>query len=116
MRSAATASTTPTTATPQNTGATPAASASVPSAGPTRAPTIAAPIAVPIISPRRSRVAAPATHASAPAQDAAPPMPWRKRAASSTTIESANANARLESTRIARPRTTVARTPTFAAR
>ena len=61
---------------PQNTGVMPIASASVPIAGPTRPPTIAAPIAVPIISPRRSRGAAPVTHASAPAHDAAPPMPW----------------------------------------
>ena len=43
-------------------------------------------------------------------------MPWTKRAASSTTIESANANARLETTSSDRPSSTVARTPARAAR
>ena len=116
VRSAQTASSVPTTATPQNVGAMPTASASVPTAGPASAPAMAAPMAVPIISPRRSRGAAPATQAMAPAHDAAPPMPWRKRAATSTANESANANARLESTISVSPRTTVARTPALAAR
>jgi hypothetical protein len=106
----------PITATPQNVGVIPTASASVPSAGPTSAPATAAPIVVPIISPRRSRGAALATHAIAPAHDAAPPMPWTKRAASSTAIEPAKANARLETASSARPRSTVARTPARAAR
>ena len=43
-------------------------------------------------------------------------MPWTKRAMSSITIESANANTTLVTTSRIRPRRTVARTPTFAAR
>ena len=116
VRSAQIDSSTPTTATPQNTGAIPKASASAPSTGPTSDPAIAAPSAVPIISPRRSRGAAPATQASAPAHDAAPPMPWTKRAASSTAIESAKAKATLDTLISPSPSSTVARTPARAAR
>ena len=116
VRSAHSASAVPTTATPQNVGVIPTASARAPTAGPTSAPATAAPIVVPIISPRRSRGAALATQAIAPAHDAAPPMPCRKRAASRATIESANANPRLETTISPSPSSTVARTPARAAR
>ena len=77
-------STQPKTATPQKTGAMPIASARVPIAGPASVPAIAAAIAVPIISPRRSRGAADATQAIAPAHEHAPPTPWTKRARSSS--------------------------------
>ena len=116
VRSAQAPSSVPTTATPQNVGAIPTASASVPTAGPASAPATAAPIAVPIISPRRSRGAAPATQAIAPAHDAAPPTPCTKRAVSSTVIESAKAKATLEATIRPSPNSTVARTPALAAR
>ena len=81
----------------QNTSSKPARSAATPITGPSSAPAIAAPIAEPIICPRFSRGAAPASQAIAPAQDAAPPTPWTKRAMSSTRIEPANATATLES-------------------
>ena len=116
VRSAHTPSSVPTTAMPQNVGVIPITSASVPIAGPASAPATAAPIVVPIISPRRSRGAALATQASAPAHDAAPPTPCTNRAASYTAIESANANARLERIISVRPSSTVARTPARAAR
>ncbi len=116
MRSATAASTTPSTATPQKVGAIPITSASVPIAGPTIVPATAAPIVVPISSPRRSRGAAPATQASAPAHEAAPPMPWTKRARTRSSAEFANANITQVTTSRPMPSSTVARTPAFAAR
>ncbi len=114
--SATAASARPITPTAQKVGAMPTPSASVPSAGPASAPAMAAPIVVPIISPRRSRGAAQATQAMAPAHEAAPARPWTKRATSSMTIVSAKANAKLEALIRSRPKTAVARTPHFAAR
>src|SRR3954454_25303260 len=114
--SAQPASNTATTATPQKVGAIPIAAPTIPTTGPASAPATAAPIVVPIISPRRSGGAALATHASAPAQEAAPATPWRKRAASSTTMEPANANATLDTVMSVSPSSTVARTPARAAR
>ena len=90
-------------------------SAATPITGPSSAPAIAAPITEPIICPRFSRGAAPATQAIAPAQDAALPKPWTKRAMSSTRIEAANAIATLVSDISASPKSTVGLTPMRAA-
>ena len=102
----------PTTATPKNTGSCPSRPASAPSTGPNIAPATAAAMPVPISSPRRSRGAAPMSHASAPAHEAAPPSPWTNRAMSSTTMLEANANTTLAATIIPSPSSTVGRTPT----
>ena len=114
--SAHSASASPASAAPQNTGVTPSTSASAPTTGPSSAPPTAAAIVVPSISPRRSRGAAVATQAMAPAHDAAPPTPWAKRAMSSTRIESPKAKATLETLIRPSPSSTVARTPARAAR
>jgi hypothetical protein len=106
---------TPITAIVQKTSSKPTRSAVTPITGPSSAPAIAAPIAEPISWPRFSFGAAAASQAIAPAQDAAPPTPWTKRATSSTTMLLANANTTLASTISARPAKTVGRTPTRAA-
>ena len=107
---------TPISATMQNTSSKLVRSAATPITGPSSAPAIAAPIAEPISCPRRSRGAAPASQAIAPAHDAAPPTPWTNRARSSTRIEPANATAMLDTTISASPSSTVGFTPTRAAR
>ena len=116
MVSATAASAKPRMPMAEKVGSMPTPSARAPSAGPASAPAIAAPIVVPIISPRRSRGAALATQAIAPAQDAAPASPWTNRATSSITIESAKAKAKLERLMRTRPNSATARTPHFAAR
>ena len=83
--------------------------------GPNSAPATAAASAVPMYWPRRSRGAVPINHPSAPAHEAAPPMPWTKRATSSTTMSSAKAKATLDTTSRPSPSSTVGRTPTRAA-
>src|SRR4051794_4878134 len=104
-----------TTPTLVNTSSVPIPAAAAPSTGPSSAPTIAAPIAEPITSPRRSRGAAPTSQPRAPAHEAAEPSPWTKRARSSTTMLSANANATEDAISRLSPTTTVARTPSRAA-
>ncbi len=84
VRSVHTIRPTPISAIVQKTSSKPARSASTPITGPSSAPAIAAPIAEPISCPRFSRGAAPASQAIAPAQEAAPPMPWMNRDTSST--------------------------------
>ena len=116
VRSAHTISATPAAPTEQNTISGCVRSAAAPSTGPNSAPTIAAPIAEPISSPRRSAGASPISQPSAPAHVSAPPMPWMKRAVSSTAIVSPNANATLAADMIASPITVVGRTPARAAR
>ena len=106
---------TPIAAIEQKTSSKPARSAATPITGPSSAPAIAAPIAEPISCPRFSRGAAPASHAIAPAHDAAPPMPWTKREMSSSTMSLTNATAMLESTISPSPNSTVGRTPMRAA-
>jgi hypothetical protein len=115
VRTAQSISPTPTTPTPQNTGSGPIAAAAAPSTGPNSEPTIAAPIAEPISSPRRWLGASPISQPSAPAHDIAPPTPWTKRAASSTTTLSANAKATLDADMTPRPSNAVGRTPARAA-
>ena len=63
--------------------------------GPNSTPTIAAPSAEPISSPRRSAGAADTSQAMPAAHMQAPPMPWTKRAASSSTIVLAKPKTRL---------------------
>ena len=115
MRSVHTIRPTPIAAIEQKTSSKPTRSAVTPITGPSSAPAIAAPIAEPIIWPRLSFGAAAASQAIAPAHEAAPPTPWTKRAASSTTMLLANAKTMLASTISARPANTVGRTPTRAA-
>ena len=111
VRSVHTIRPTPISAIVQKTSSKPARSASTPITGPSSAPAIAAPMAEPISCPRFSRGAAPASQAIAPAQEAAPPMPWMNRDTSSTRIVPANATAMLESTISASPSSTVGFTP-----
>jgi hypothetical protein len=85
--------------------------AAPPSTGPSSTPTIAALSAAPIISPRRSTGDADTSHAMPAAHMHAPPMPWMKRAPSSSTMCPANANARLERPSIASPVISVGLTP-----
>ena len=87
---------------------TPATVAIAPTTGPISAPKTAAPIVVPISAPRRSRGAAATSHASAPAQESALPIPCRSRAAPRAHASSANAKTKLA--------TAVTDTPTSAAR
>jgi hypothetical protein len=72
------------TATPENTGPGPSSTAAAPSTGPMRTPPIAAEIAPPISSPRLLSGAIWISQARPPAQERAPPTPWRKRVTSST--------------------------------
>ena len=85
--------------------------AAPPSTGPSSTPTIAALSAAPISSPRRSTGAADTSHAMPAAHMHAPPIPWMKRAPSSSTMCPANANARLDSPSIASPAIRVGFTP-----
>ena len=75
MRVANTISTRPRTATAPNTGSWPSTSVRAPRTGPNSAPATAAASAVPMYWPRCSRGAAPSSQPSAPAHEAAPPMP-----------------------------------------
>ena len=115
VRSAQNISPTATTPTLENTASGPSSAASAPSTGPNSEPTIATPIAEPISSPRRSRGASPISHPSAPAQVIAPATPCTKRAVSSTTRLSPNANTTLVTAISARPTSVVGRTPARAA-
>ena len=111
MRAAHTSNPTPAAATALNTTSGPRDAAAPPSTGPHSAPTIAAAIAEPISSPRRSRGAALISQPTAPAQEAAPPRPWTKRATSRTTMLCAKANAIEDTISVAMPTNTVGRTP-----
>ncbi len=89
MRRAATATPIATTPTALNTGPVPSTDAMPPSTGPSSAPAMATPSTVPMSCPLRPAGATAMSHASAAVHANALPMPWRKRAVSSTTIESA---------------------------
>jgi hypothetical protein len=89
--------------------------AAPPSTGPNSTPTIAAASAEPISSPRRSCGAADTSQAMPEAHMKAPPTPCTKRAASSSTMLSANPNTRLVTPSIARPHISVGFTPQRAA-
>ena len=115
VRSAQTASTTDTPATPTNAGRVPTASAKAPTAGPSNAPKMAAPIAVPSISPRRSRGVPATSQASEPAQEIALPNPCASRASPSSAAEPAKPNAMLANAMSTSPATTARRGPKRAA-
>ncbi len=65
----------------------PRALATAPTTGPRSAPATEEPSATPSALPRRSAGVPAASQAIAPDQVQAPPMPWARRAVSSTTIE-----------------------------
>ena len=67
--------------------------------------------AAPIISPRRSGGDADTSQAIPAAHMQAPPTPWMKRAASSSTMWFANAKPRLARPSMERPRRSVGLTP-----
>ena len=115
VRQAATPSTEASTATLANAGPVPTTDAIPPSTGPKSAPTIAAPIAAPIVSPRRSAGAAATSHASDAVQENELETPCRKRAVSSSQIESANPKVTVVIAMPVRPTRTVGRTPKRAA-
>ena len=76
---------------------------------------MAAPSAEPISSPRRSAGAADTSQVMPAAHMHAPPMPWAKRARSSSTMFPANAKARLVTPSSASPVSSVGLTPKRAA-
>ena len=86
VRQAQAASPAATTDTPVKTTSGPTTVAAPPRTGPKSTPTIAAASAEPISSPRRSAGAADRSQVMPAAHMKAPPMPWTKRAASSTTM------------------------------
>ena len=115
VRHAQTARTDARTATLANAGPVPTIDATPPSTGPNSAPTIAAPMAAPIVSPRRSGGAAATSQASPAVHENELAKPWKKRARSSTTIDSANPNTVVVTAMPSSPTSTVGRTPNLAA-
>ena len=109
------ANTNATTATAANDGRVPTRSATPPNKGPSTAPKTAAPKAVPMTSPRRSRGAVTASHASAPAHVIVLDSPWIRRAATRASALSAPAKAALATPRRTNPATTARFAPSFAA-
>ena len=103
------------TATALNTISGPTTVAAPPSTGPSNTPMIAAASAEPISSPRRSGGAAETSQAMPAAHMQAPPTPWMKRAASSSTMWFANANTRLVTPSSPSPSSSVGLTPQRAA-
>ena len=89
--------------------------ANAPITGPSCTPKIAAPSAPPSTSPRRSRGTVLASHASPAAHEHAPPIPWTKRAASSSGALRAKANVRPDTDISVSPSRTVGLHPTRAA-
>ncbi len=85
-RRLATISVPPATVAAANAGPVPTWLATAPRTGPSRAPPTAAANAVPSAAPRRSVVAAAASHASPPAHVHAPATPWTNRAESSSAM------------------------------
>ena len=100
-------------ATAENAGPVPTTDAMPPSTGPRRAPPTAAPIAMPISSPRRWRGEADTSHVSAPVQAKADPMPWPKRARSSSHSESPHPKMALVAARTSSPTIDVAFAPSL---
>ncbi len=94
-----------------NTGSVPSSTAAPPITGPKKIPTIAAPMAPPISCPRRSRGAAPTSHARLAAHEQAPPTPWKKRATSRTTTFSATPKMTLVTARRPSPVSSARLTP-----
>ena len=89
----------------------PTALATAPTTGPNSAPTTAAPSAVPSNSPRRDSGAAVASQESAAVQVQAPPIPWTKRAASSSPADALQPKASVDTPISARPSTATPRSP-----
>ncbi len=104
-----------TTDTPLKTTSGPTTVAAPPSTGPSSTPNIAAASADPISSPRRSAGAAETSQVIPAAHMNAPPMPWTKRAASSSTMWFAKPKARLVTPSRPSPASRVGFTPQRAA-